>query len=66
MKTDNYTKVILSIIALCLTITIMKDFQLFPSAHASEHDKSTEVPSNYFKLQACARKRNRHNGCAYC
>jgi len=47
MKTDNYTKVILSIIALCLTITIMKDFQLFPSAHASEHDKSTEVPSNY-------------------
>jgi len=47
MKTDNYTKVILTIIAISLTINIMKDFQLFPSAHASENDSITEVSSNY-------------------
>ncbi|MRT16059.1 hypothetical protein F3C99_03710 [Vitellibacter sp. q18] len=36
MKTDNYTKTILTIIAICLTINVIKDFELVPSAHASE------------------------------
>jgi hypothetical protein len=36
MKTDFYTKLILSIIAICLSINVLKDFDLFPSAYASE------------------------------
>ncbi|AFL81639.1 hypothetical protein Aeqsu_2179 [Aequorivita sublithincola DSM 14238] len=36
MKTDNYTKTILTIIAICLTINVVKDFDVFPSAYASE------------------------------
>ncbi len=36
MKTDKYTKIILTIIAICLTINVMKDFEIFPSAYASE------------------------------
>lgn len=36
MKTDNYTKVILTIIAICLTINVMRDFEFIPSAHANE------------------------------
>ncbi|QQX75862.1 MULTISPECIES: hypothetical protein [Aequorivita] len=36
MKTDNYTKIILTIIAVCLTINVMRDFEFIPSAHANE------------------------------
>lgn len=36
MKTDKYTKTILTIIAICLTINVVKDFEVFPSAYASE------------------------------
>jgi len=37
MKTDNYTKTILTIIAICLTINVMKDFKIFPAAYANEN-----------------------------
>ncbi|HAV55136.1 MAG TPA: hypothetical protein DCX41_09460 [Aequorivita sp.] len=37
MKTDMYTKTILTIIAVCLTINVVKDFELFPSVYASEN-----------------------------
>ncbi len=36
MKTDKYTKTILTIIAICLTINVIKNFEIIPSAHASE------------------------------
>lgn len=39
MKTDNYTKTILTIIAICLTINVLKDFQIFPAAYAGENEK---------------------------
>ena len=35
MKTDMYTKVVLTVIALALTINLIKDFSLVPSAQAS-------------------------------
>ncbi|SRX55004.1 hypothetical protein [Aequorivita sp. CIP111184] len=36
MKIDTYTKTILTIIAICLTINVLKDFDIFPSAYAAE------------------------------
>lgn len=35
MKTDLYTKTILTIIAVCLTLNVVKDFDIIPSAYAS-------------------------------
>ena len=36
MKSDFYTKTILTVIAICLTINVLKDFDLFPKAYAKE------------------------------
>ncbi len=36
MKTDNYTKTILTIIAICLTINVLKNFDMVPSTYAAE------------------------------
>ena len=48
MKTDSYTKVILTIIATCLSIMIFKDFEIVPSAQATPTDTtSSELPINY-------------------
>lgn len=46
MKTDTYTKAILTVIAICLTINVIKDCEIFPSAYASETKKATKVPVN--------------------
>ena len=35
VKTDLYTKVILTVIAVCLTVGLLKDFQIITPAHAS-------------------------------
>ncbi len=35
MKTDLYTKIILSVIAVCLVLNVVKDFELIPSVYAS-------------------------------
>ncbi|HPE82894.1 MAG TPA: hypothetical protein PLV43_04185 [Aequorivita sp.] len=43
MKTDTYTKTILTIIAVCLTINVIKDFEIIPSVHASEKVGNTPV-----------------------
>ena len=40
MKTDTYTKTILTIIAICLTFNVVKDLNLIPSAYAN---KSKEI-----------------------
>ncbi|MFC4740070.1 hypothetical protein ACFO3U_08690 [Flavobacterium ponti] len=36
MKLDLYTKSILTIIAICLTINVLKDFDIMPKAYANE------------------------------
>ena len=47
MKTDKYTKTILTIIAICLTINVIKDFEIIPSAYANEPEKISEIPAGY-------------------
>lgn len=47
MKTDTYTKVILTIIAVCLTINVVKDVDLIPTAQASETATSPETTTEY-------------------
>ncbi len=47
MKTDKYTKTILTIIAICLTINVMKNFEIIPSAYANEIGKISEIPVGY-------------------
>lgn len=43
MKTDKYTKIILTIIAICLTINVVKDFDIIPSAYASDKNETKIV-----------------------
>lgn len=38
MKTDTYTKTILTIIAVCLSINLVQEMDIIPSAYASEND----------------------------
>lgn len=47
MKTDNYTKTILTIIAICLTINVVKDFDIFPSAYANDSEKTSQIPDGH-------------------
>jgi hypothetical protein len=46
MKTDNYTKTVLTIIAICLSINVLKDFDIFPSAYANSSENIVETPVN--------------------
>jgi hypothetical protein len=46
MKTDNYTKAILTIIAICLSLNLVKDLEIIPTAYASEnHSINNDLPS---------------------
>lgn len=47
MKTDKYTKTILTIIAICLTINVIKDFEIIPTTYANEPEKISEIPQGY-------------------
>ncbi|MEZ4858209.1 MAG: hypothetical protein R2781_05305 [Flavobacteriaceae bacterium] len=47
MKTDFYTKTVLTIIALCLTINVVKEFNFFPSAYATENPSETINKTDY-------------------
>ena len=38
MKTDNYTKIILTVIAVCLTLNVIQNLDIIPSAHAANND----------------------------
>ena len=51
MKTDLYTKTILSIIAICLTINLAKEIELIPSVHASETPIDFEMATKYKLVQ---------------
>jgi hypothetical protein len=46
MKIDLYTKSLLTIIAICLTINVVKDFELIPAVYAADGD-SPEKSTNY-------------------
>ena len=37
MKTDTYTKTLLTIIAIALTLTVLKDYKILPSAYANNN-----------------------------
>ncbi|MDC8003543.1 hypothetical protein POV27_05740 [Aureisphaera galaxeae] len=41
MKTDLYTKTLLTIIAACLTFNVAKDLELVPKAYAAENNVET-------------------------
>lgn len=47
MKTDFYTKTVLTVIALCLTILVSKEFIIFPSVYASEKKAEPLIDSGY-------------------
>ncbi|TSE07088.1 MULTISPECIES: hypothetical protein [Aquimarina] len=40
MKTDSYTKFIMSIIAICLVIIVVRDMDIIPKAHANNSSES--------------------------
>lgn len=42
MKTDFYTKTMLTVIAICLTVIVVKDIQIIPSAYALEENVSNK------------------------
>lgn len=42
MKTDTYTKTILTIIAVCLTINVVRELDIFPAAYANEPENMVE------------------------
>lgn len=49
MKTDMYTKIVLTVIAVCLTINVVKEFEIIPKAHAT--DTPTEgLTTNEYRL----------------
>lgn len=46
MKTDLYTKTILTVIAISLTFTVLKDYQLIPSAYANSNETERDSRSH--------------------
>jgi hypothetical protein len=47
MNTDTYTKAVLTIIAICLTINVVKDIDWIPTVTASEKMMPSEIPTKY-------------------
>ncbi len=47
MKTDLYTKAVLTIIAVCLTILVFKQFNIIPNAYAEIPKNNLPVGNNY-------------------
>jgi hypothetical protein len=46
MKVDLYTKSILTVISICLTINVLKDFDFIPKAYAGENKPNLENKLN--------------------
>ena len=46
MKLDLYTKSVLTVIAICLTINVFKDFDIMPTAYAGEIKPNNENKLN--------------------
>ncbi|MBK7095062.1 MAG: hypothetical protein IPH57_08455 [Saprospiraceae bacterium] len=47
MKTDFYTKVVLTIIAICLTIIVLKQVDIIPNAYATGQTSDLKKNLNY-------------------
>lgn len=47
MKTDTYTKIILTVIAFALTVNMLKDFDIFPQAYANTNNPKVEASTEY-------------------
>ena len=47
MKTDLYTKIILTIIAICLSYNVISDIELIPSVYAAENTTAPMISSEY-------------------
>lgn len=47
MKTDRYTKSVLTVTTIALCIIALKDANLFPNAHASSNTNTAITNSNY-------------------
>ena len=47
MKADLYTKSILTIIAICLTINVVKELEIIPSAYAFDNSLKPEASTEY-------------------
>jgi hypothetical protein len=47
MKTDRYTKTVLTIIAICLTIIVLKQVDIIPSAYAGTPTTNLKNNMNY-------------------
>ena len=47
MKTDRYTKIVLTVIAACLVINILEKIDIMPKAYANGSDKNIAPASNY-------------------
>ena len=55
MKLDLYTKSVLTVIAICLTINVLKDFDIMPKAYAGEtkpniDNKLNSLPNKNYGL----------------
>ena len=47
MKTDFYTKAVLTVIAICLTIIALKQVDIIPNAHAEPSKATLNTNMNY-------------------
>lgn len=47
MKTDFYTKAVLTVIAICLTIIVFKQVDIIPKAYASSPQNEIKPKTNY-------------------
>ncbi len=47
MKTDKYTKIVLTVIAICLTINVVKEFNFVPTAYANESMNTLAIPEGF-------------------
>lgn len=50
IKIDNYTKSVLTVIAVCLTILTINQLNLFPQVYAGESAKRTFIPGAKYGL----------------
>lgn len=46
MKTDAYTKIVLTIIAVCLTINVLKELEIVQSVHAKTNEGNLLAPQS--------------------
>ena len=47
MKTDFYTKTVLTVIAICLTIIVLKQIDIIPTAFAGSPQSNSNTGMNY-------------------